>query len=105
MNAGAGKILKRVESLLRLPPEYPYEELRKVLEFLGFRERKAKGSHRVFVGPHPLPPHSKIRLVVPLKQGRWVKRVYLQQVIKTLDLEAWYGRQKSQKEGRKKKPG
>jgi predicted RNA binding protein YcfA (HicA-like mRNA interferase family) len=76
---------KLVEKFLRKPPEVLFEDVAKVLEAFGYKERPSGGgSHRAFVkSGHP-------PKIVPTIKGRRVKRVYLQMIIDNLELEEWY---------------
>jgi predicted RNA binding protein YcfA (HicA-like mRNA interferase family) len=76
---------KLVEKFLRRPPEVLFEDVAKVLEAFGYKERPSGGgSHRAFVkSGHP-------PKIVPTIKGRRVKRVYVTMIIDNLELEEWY---------------
>ena len=71
---------RRIERLLSLPPEADFADVRAVLLFFGWQERQAKGSHVVFRSPD-----GRERLTIPV-HGKRVKRVYVQQMCRVLDL-------------------
>ena len=76
---------KLVEKFLRKPPEVLFEDVAKVLQAFGYKERPSGGgSHRAFVkSGHP-------PKIVPTIKGRRVKRVYVTMIIDNLELEEWY---------------
>ncbi len=54
-----------------------------LLEAFGFEEKRSRGSHHSF-------RDSQGRIItVPKQGGQKVKRVYLQEIIKLLNLEEW----------------
>ena len=71
---------RRIERLLSLPPEADFADVRAVLLYFGWQERQAKGSHVIFRSPD-----GRDRLTVPV-HGRRVKRIYVQQMCRALDL-------------------
>ena len=76
---------KLVEKFLRKPPEVLFEDVAKVLEAFGYKERPSGGgSHRFFA---KLGYRGK---TVPTKEGRYVKRVYVKMIIDNLELEEWH---------------
>lgn len=77
------KIEKLVKYLLSHPPEAHFESISYVLKSFGYQEVRAKGSHHVFEND------SGSVIVVPKKGGKKVKRTYIEEVIKLLDLENW----------------
>jgi predicted RNA binding protein YcfA (HicA-like mRNA interferase family) len=76
---------KLIDKFLRKPPEVLFEDVAKVLEAFGYKERPSGGgSHRAFVkSGHP-------PKIVPTIKGRRVKRVYVTMIIDNLELEEWY---------------
>lgn len=93
-------LLKRVEKLLAYPPEYRFDELKKLLEAFGYEGiPPRRGSHWKFVLKKPLKDVSyeaKI-ITVPSLKGRYIKRTYLKMVAKILNLEEWYEKSKKSK--------
>jgi predicted RNA binding protein YcfA (HicA-like mRNA interferase family) len=75
------KAEKRLEDLLKFPPEMRFEDVRAILEEQGFMITQGKGSHNRFSksGEQPID--------VPIVNGRFVKRTYLKLIVKRLDLE------------------
>jgi len=79
---------KLVEKFLKKPPEVLFEDVAKVLQAFGYKERPSgRGSHRAFVKPGHPPK------IVPTIKGRRVKRVYVRMIIDNLELEEWYEEQ------------
>ena len=76
-----GKIEKLVEEFLRDPPEVQFSDIRYLLESFGFEEKRSRGSHHTFRNEDGL------KITVPKKGGRMVKAVYVQQIVKLLNLE------------------
>ncbi len=91
-----GKDLKRIQKLLRRPPEYDYQDLEKVLNFFGFYKENTKGSHNIFVLKHNRQnmEFEVDQITVPTVKGRKVKKVYLKKIIKILQIEEWYEKNK-----------
>ena len=79
-----GKIEKLVEEFLRDPPEVQFSDVRYLLESFGFEEKRSRGSHHTFRNEEGL------KITVPKKGGRMVKGVYVQQIIKLLNLDEPY---------------
>ena len=77
-------IEKLVELFLREPPEASFQDVVKVLEAFGYKERPSKSGHKVFVKPGEYP------ITVPTVKGRQVKRAYVRKLIERLGLEEWY---------------
>jgi predicted RNA binding protein YcfA (HicA-like mRNA interferase family) len=75
------KAEKRLEELLKFPPEMRFEDVRAILEVHGFTLTQSKGSHNRFskTGEQPID--------VPSVNGRFVKRTYLKLIAKRLSLE------------------
>ena len=77
------KIAKLIKYLLSHPPEARFEEISYVLKAFGYQEVRAKGSHHVF-------ENNKGEVVIVSKKGgEEVKRTYIEEIIKLLDLENW----------------
>jgi predicted RNA binding protein YcfA (HicA-like mRNA interferase family) len=77
------KLSKIIKYLLSRPPEARFEEISYVLEAFGFREIRSRGSHHAFEND------TGDVVIIPKKGGRKVKKTYIQEVIKLLDLENW----------------
>lgn len=77
------KIAKLIQYLLSRPPEARFEEISYVLRKFGYQEVRVKGSHHVFEN------EQGDVIVVPKKGGKKVKKTYIEEVIKLLDLENW----------------
>ena len=76
-----GKREKLIEQFLRLPPEVRFDDVEYLLECFGFEEQRVEGSHHTFRNSEGM------KITVPKKGGQTVKRVYVQQIIKLLNLE------------------
>lgn len=84
-----GQLNKLVEQFLKEPPEVLFNDVAKVLEVFGYKERPSGGgSHRVFVKSGHRPK------IVPTVKGRRVKRPYVRMIIDNLELEEWYEKQR-----------
>ncbi|HBR00467.1 MULTISPECIES: type II toxin-antitoxin system HicA family toxin [unclassified Roseofilum] len=77
------KLEKLIELFLRDPPEVRFNQVQSLLESFGFEEKRSKGSHHTFRNPDGL------KITVPKTGGKMVKRVYVQQIVKLLNLEEW----------------
>jgi predicted RNA binding protein YcfA (HicA-like mRNA interferase family) len=77
------KLKKLIEQFLRDPPEVQFDDVRYLLESFRFEEKRSKGSHHTFRNSKGL------KITVPKKGGKMVKGVYVQQIIKLLNLEGW----------------
>ncbi len=78
-----GKLSKLIQKFLASPPEVRFEEVRTLLEGLGFHEARSKGSHHIFrdeLGK---------QLTIPKTGGQKVKRPYIQKIVELLNLEDW----------------
>jgi len=73
---------KLVEKILKRPTEMDFADVERLVTYFGFALRKGTGGHRVFVNTE-----TGQEIAVPTVQGRRVKRFYLQELIKLLDLE------------------
>ena len=69
------------EKLRRFPPLAAWEDVRRFLEAHGWTLAHRKGSHVTFQKA------GERTLTFPLKQGRWVKRVYVRQIVLQIDQE------------------
>jgi predicted RNA binding protein YcfA (HicA-like mRNA interferase family) len=76
-----GKLEKLVEQFLRKPPEVRFDDVQYLLEAFGFEERSVKGSHHTFRNADGL------KITVPKKGGKIVKGVYVQQIVRLLNLD------------------
>ena len=81
------RLEKLVELLLREPPEVSFQDVVKVLEAFGYKERPSKSGHRVFDKPGEYP------ITVPTVKGRRVKRAYITMLVERLGLEEWHEKQ------------
>ena len=81
------RIEKLVEIFLREPSEVSFQDVVRVLEAFGYKERPSKSGHKVFakLGEYPI--------TVPTVKGRRVKRVYVRKIVERLGLEEWYEKQ------------
>ncbi|WP_245912259.1 type II toxin-antitoxin system HicA family toxin [Brunnivagina elsteri] len=68
---------------LKLPPDIRFEDVLYLLEAFGFEEKRSKGSH------HSFRDAQGRTITLPKHGGQKVKRVYLQEIIKLLNLEEW----------------
>jgi predicted RNA binding protein YcfA (HicA-like mRNA interferase family) len=80
-----GKLEKLVNQFLATPPEVSFQDVEYVLEAFGFEEKRSRGSHHTFEDDQ-----GRV-IVVPKKGGKTVKRTYLKEIIKILNLEEWQG--------------
>jgi predicted RNA binding protein YcfA (HicA-like mRNA interferase family) len=72
-----------VKQLLREPTEVRFEDIYYLLTAFGFEEKRSKGSHHTFRNA------DGIKITVPKKGGKMVKRIYVQQIVALLKLEEW----------------
>ena len=80
-----GQLEKLVEAFLKRPSDISFSDVAKLLQEFGYEERPTRGgSHRVFTKPNRPP------IIVPTIKGRRVKRVYIEMICNTLNLEEWY---------------
>jgi len=75
------KLDKLLKKLLNDPPELDYDDVYYILIFFGFQEISSKGSHHTFRN------NEKLKITVPKKGGKTVKRIYLKQIVKLLEIE------------------
>lgn len=81
------KFLKLIKSLLSEPPEVEYNDIVKVLEYFGWVLRNVKGSHFTYYKEGYMP-------FVVIKHKNKVRRGCIRKLIKILELEEWYEKQK-----------
>ncbi len=72
------KILKKFREK---PPEVNFSEVVYVLKAYGFEEKRIKGSHHSFRNSQGL------KITIPKKGGQRVKGIYVQKLLKLLELE------------------
>ncbi len=78
-------LLKLIEKIFRNAQSVDdINDIRKVLEHFGYREKTNTGSHCVFHKKGGFP------ITVLTKKGRKVLAVYVRKVADALDLEKWY---------------
>jgi predicted RNA binding protein YcfA (HicA-like mRNA interferase family) len=75
------KLEKLILQFLKNPPEVSFEDVVYVLKAFGFEEKRAKGSH------HSFRDSQGRKITIPKKGGQKVKRVYVQKIVKLLDLK------------------
>lgn len=75
------KLEKLIQKLLRDPPELSYDEVYYILTNFGFHEISNQGSHHTFRND------KKQKITIPKKGGQIVKRTYLKQIVKLLELK------------------
>ncbi|MDX2254656.1 MAG: type II toxin-antitoxin system HicA family toxin [Pseudanabaenaceae cyanobacterium bins.39] len=78
-----GKLSKLIQKFLASPPEVRFDEVRTLLEGLGFHEVRSKGSHHIFRD------ELGRQLTIPKTGGQKVKRPYIQRIVEMLNLEDW----------------
>lgn len=74
-------IKKLFDRLRRLPPDMRFDEVARVLEYLGYSKIRGRGSHLVYGKPGAFP------ITLVKEGGRKVKRVYLKKVLDLLKEE------------------
>lgn len=75
------KLDKLIAKFKQKPPEVNFAEVVYVLEAFGFEEKRTKGSHHSFRNGEGL------KITIPKKGGQKVKGIYVQKLLKLLDLE------------------
>ncbi|MFN5514239.1 MAG: type II toxin-antitoxin system HicA family toxin [Cyanobacteriota bacterium] len=75
------KLEKLLKKLLNDPPELDYDDVYYILTSFGFQEVSSKGSHHTFRN------NEKLKITVPKKGGKTVKRIYLKQIVKLLNTQ------------------
>jgi predicted RNA binding protein YcfA (HicA-like mRNA interferase family) len=78
-----GKLSNLIQKFLASPPEVRFEEVRTLLEGLGFHEERSKGSHHIFRDEQGR------QLTIPKTGSQKVKRPYIQKIVELLNLEDW----------------
>ena len=68
------KLISRMQSI-PVPKDIHFYELKKYLEYFGFKLDRTKGSHNVFT-------HSMLldEIVVPTKNGKAIKPIYIVEI-------------------------
>lgn len=75
------KLEKLIAHLRSGPSEASFDDVKKVLEGIGFIERRTSSSHHIF-------KDSNGRMItIPTKSGRKVKEVYLHKILSLIDEE------------------
>lgn len=72
---------KLIERIRARPPEADFNDVRRLLEAFGWTLSRQKGSHMHFTKP------GEHTITIPRLHGRKVKRVYLDLIIKYLELD------------------
>lgn len=75
------KLDKLIQKILRDPSELSYDDVYYILTQLGFQENSNKGSHHTFRN------EQKLKITIPKQGGQIVKRTYLKQIVKLLELD------------------
>ncbi|TVQ53218.1 MAG: type II toxin-antitoxin system HicA family toxin [Spirulina sp. DLM2.Bin59] len=72
---------KLIKKILRDPVDVRFDDVQYLLKSFGFEEKRSNGSHHIFRNTEGL------KITIPKKGGQRVKRVYVQNIIKLLNLE------------------
>lgn len=72
---------KLIARIRERPPQARFGDVRAVLEAFGWQVARQRGSHVSFV------KEGERAIIVPKEGGRWVKRVYLDQICERLGLD------------------
>ena len=75
------KLEKLIKKLLSRPPEARFSDIYTVLKAYGYQEIRSKGSHHAFENDRG------DVIIIPKKGGKKVKRTYIEEIIKKLNLE------------------
>lgn len=75
------KLEKIINKFRQKPPEVNFSEVVYVLKAYGFEEKRIKGSHHSFRNSQGL------KITIPKKGGQRVKGIYVQKLLKLLELE------------------
>ena len=75
------KLDKILNKFRQKPPEVNFSEVVYVLQAYGFEEKRIKGSHHSFRNSEGL------KITIPKKGGQKVKGIYVQKLLKLLELE------------------
>jgi len=77
------KLSKLIKKLLSRPPEVRFQDIYIVFKAFGYQEIRSKGSHHAFEN------EQGDVIIIPKKGGKKVKRVYIEEIIRTLNLDNW----------------
>ncbi|MEB3230502.1 MAG: type II toxin-antitoxin system HicA family toxin [Leptolyngbyaceae bacterium] len=77
------RLRKLVNRFLSEPPEVRFDEVYFLLKAFGFEEKRSRGSHHIFRNSDGL------KITVPKKGGKMVKRIYVKQIVQLLNLTEW----------------
>lgn len=75
------KLEKLIKKLLSRPPEARFDDIYNVLKAYGYQEIRSKGSHHAFENDQG------DVIIIPKKGGQKVKKTYIEEIIKKLNLE------------------
>ena len=75
------KLDKLIQKFLAHPAEVRFEDVSYILEAFGYVEVRSRGSHHSFENAE-----GNV-IVIPKKGGKLVKRTYVEQIIRPLNLE------------------
>jgi predicted RNA binding protein YcfA (HicA-like mRNA interferase family) len=75
------KLEKLISQFLENPPEVSFEDVVYVLKAFGFEEKRSKGSH------HSFRDSQGRKITIPKKGGQKVKGIYVQKIVKLLNLK------------------
>jgi predicted RNA binding protein YcfA (HicA-like mRNA interferase family) len=78
-----GKLSKIIRKFLIRPPEVRFEEVEYFPKEFDYIEIRSRGIHHTFDNVYG------DVIVIPKKGGKTVKRTYMEQLIKLLNLENW----------------
>lgn len=76
-----GNLDKIVKRFLSNPPDVRFSDVCLLLEANGFEEKRQSGSHHIFRND------DGEKITVPTVKGRKVKRTYVKQIIRLLNLK------------------
>ena len=75
------KLNKLIQKFLARPAEVRFEDVSYILDAFGYVEVRSRGSH------HSFENMEGNVIVIPKKGGKLVKRTYIEQIIRLLNLE------------------
>jgi predicted RNA binding protein YcfA (HicA-like mRNA interferase family) len=75
------KLEKLIKKLLSRPPEARFDDIYTILKAYGYQEIRSKGSHHAFENDRG------DVIIIPKKGGQKVKKTYIEEIIKKLNLE------------------
>lgn len=75
------RLEKLIERIRARPPEADFADVERLLEAFGWRNVRQTGSHAAFK------KRGERTIIVPIKGGRKVKRVYLDEICRLLELD------------------